>query len=240
MAYPNMLAGGMTAEGSFLPTELFAGESDIVTDRGTAGADIAILQIVALQEDGTVVPWTGSAGNASKAGTFTGTGTAADTITINGVAFTLVASAATTHEVTIGADAAGTAANLVAKINAVQDEVNVSAVAAGAVVTLTALEPGVGGNTITLAEASSAFSWAGAATTLSGGSAETESRAVGIAAQAATIGEGTPYFTGGVFNHEVLGWPAGTTTLAQRKAVFARTNIQISKLLGSATAMVLP
>lgn len=241
MPYPNLLAGGMTPEGTFLPFELFAGESDIVTDRGVIGATpITQFQVIARGEDGLLVPWSGVAGAASKAGTFSAAGTAADTITVNGIVFTLQTSLNTAHDVVIGATATETAANFAAKVNAAADDTNVTAVAVGPVVTLTAVEPGVGGNSIAISEASTSFSFAGGATALSGGASQRENRAIGIAAQAGAAGVSIPYFTAGVFNHEVLGWPAGVTTLAQRQAVFDRTNIGVAKLLGSTTPMTLP
>lgn len=55
-----------------------------------------------------------------------------------------------------------------------------------------------------------------------------------IAAQpvnAATPGAWVPIFTGGVFNHEALVWPAGTNTLALRQQAFAGTNIGVRQLL---------
>lgn len=55
-----------------------------------------------------------------------------------------------------------------------------------------------------------------------------------IAAQpieAATPGVYVPIFTGGVFNHEALVWPAGTNTLALRQQAFAGTNIGVRQLL---------
>lgn len=57
-----------------------------------------------------------------------------------------------------------------------------------------------------------------------------ETIAIGIAAQAGVLNTFAPYYVGGVFNPDALVWPASVTTLAQRKAVFARTNIQITKL----------
>lgn len=56
----------------------------------------------------------------------------------------------------------------------------------------------------------------------------------GIIAQpvaATTPGSWVPVFTGGVFNHEALVWPAGTNTLALRKQAFAGTNIGVRQLL---------
>lgn len=56
--YPNLLAGGLTDEGDFVPFELFAGESDIVTSQGTAGATaLEQFRVVARDTDGTLIPW---------------------------------------------------------------------------------------------------------------------------------------------------------------------------------------
>lgn len=118
---------------------------------------------------------------ASKAGTFSGVGTAADTITIDGVVYTLRAAPTTVaNEVKIGVDAATTAANLVAAINKAAGggtlygsltviHPTVRATALGAVVTLTAKVAGVGGNSIAISESGTGFSFAGGATALSGG-----------------------------------------------------------------------
>lgn len=241
MSYPDLLAGGVTDEGTFTPTEIYAGESDVVTDRGVAGATITILQIVARDEDGTIIPWAPGGGAATIAGTFSGVGTADDTITINGVVFVLKATAASALQVTIGGTPTITATNFAAKVNA-NPECGVRATSAGAVVTLTAAESGPAGNAVAISESGTGFSFAGAATSLAGGSAETqtESRPVGIAAQAATVGEGIPYFSGGVFNHAALVWPAAIDTFDERRAAFDRTNLQISKLLGVSTRMTFP
>lgn len=48
---------------------------------------------------------------------------------------------------------------------------------------------------------------------------------------ATTPGGWGPIFTGGVFNHEALVWPAGTNTLALRQQAFAGTNIGVRQLL---------
>lgn len=63
--YPNLLAGGITAENSFAPFELWAGEADLVTSQGTAGTDIPQFTVVARAggSGGTVnliVPWSGT------------------------------------------------------------------------------------------------------------------------------------------------------------------------------------
>lgn len=117
---------------------------------------------------------------ASKAGTFSGTGTADDTITIGSTVYKLVASPADPFDVDIGANAGATAANLAAAINAgagagtaygtgTTAHPTVTATVEGAVVTVTAKTAGEGGNSIALAESGTGFSWAGGATTLSGG-----------------------------------------------------------------------
>lgn len=54
----------------------------------------------------------------------------------------------------------------------------------------------------------------------------------GIAAVAVAAGQDCPYFTGGDFNHEALVWPAGVTTLAQRKQIFkGLKTINVSTIL---------
>lgn len=54
--------------------------------------------------------------------------------------------------------------------------------------------------------------------------------AIGIACNPASAGTSVAYYVGGFFNHLALEWPAGVTTLAARKAVFARTPIRIGHL----------
>jgi hypothetical protein len=103
---------------------------------------------------------------ASTFGTFTDEPSAADTVTINGVAFTARASAAVANEFnlvsggTAPADAAGNATALAASINAsVTAKIKniIKASAALGVVTLTCLVPGAIGNLCTLAESMDNF-----------------------------------------------------------------------------------
>jgi phage tail sheath gpL-like len=78
---------------------------------------------------------------------------ATNTVTINGVVFTCVASGATGNQYNVGTDTV-TAANLAAAINAsVTAKIAgyVTAVANGAVVTVTAVMPGLAANMFTLA-----------------------------------------------------------------------------------------
>lgn len=59
--YPNMLAGGVTLEGTFAPFELWAGESDIVTSQGTADVTaIEQFRVLARSTTGTLIPWDGA------------------------------------------------------------------------------------------------------------------------------------------------------------------------------------
>lgn len=77
---------------------------------------------------------------------------ATNTVTVNGIAFTCMASGATGDQYNVGADDTATAVNLVAAINAntTLDGMIVATSALG-VVTVTALVPGELGNAITLA-----------------------------------------------------------------------------------------
>lgn len=52
---PNYLAGNGDL-GSWGPTQIFAGEADIVTEGGAAGADIEIYQVIAKNAAGAMVP----------------------------------------------------------------------------------------------------------------------------------------------------------------------------------------
>ena len=54
-----------------------------------------------------------------------------------------------------------------------------------------------------------------------------------VAAQAASTGQQCPYFKSGCFNHEIIGWPAGTAldTYAERKAFFGNRPLSVGKLL---------
>lgn len=76
-----------------------------------------------------------------------------DVVTVNGVAFTAQAGAATLGTATFQAATSNdaTATSLAAQINAHADLAEVSAEAVGAVVTITAVDSGSGGNAITLA-----------------------------------------------------------------------------------------
>jgi hypothetical protein len=173
-------------------------------------------------------------------GTFSGVGTANDTITLNGVVFTLVAAAASANQVTIGGTPTQTASNFAAKVNGLSGTTLMHATANGAAVTLNAVTPGTAGNSLAIAESGTGFSFTGAATTLAGGAAAVAGTAIGISAQPAVAGDNIPFYTGGFFNWQAITWPASVTTLEQAKAVFDRTNIEIGRILGTSARMTIP
>jgi len=117
---------------------------------------------------------------------FTGDPTAADTLTINGVAFTARASGAVANEFNIVTGANGTA--LAAAINAstsakIKNIIKATATTAQAI-TITCLVPGTIGNLCTLAESMDNFAITGSATALAGGTEDTDVElAVGLAAE---------------------------------------------------------
>lgn len=95
--------------------------------------------------------------------TFSGTGSADDTVTVGTTVYTLKAAPSAAYEVDIGSDATETGANLAAAINAgagagtaygtgTEAHPLVSASAAAGVVTVTALNDGTAGNSIALAK----------------------------------------------------------------------------------------
>lgn len=186
---------------------------------------------------------------AQLAGTFSGVGTANDTITIAGVVYTLKAAPTTVaNEVKIGASAAATAENLVAAINAgagagtnygslTVANPSVTAVADGAVVLFVARTPGEAGNAIAVSEDGTGFSFAGGATALAGGNDQIGVRALGVLAQAASLGgsgsaNGQVWYSG-AFNQDALVWDPSFTTDAQKQAAFdgapTPTTIIVSK-----------
>lgn len=256
--YRNPIVQGVDNIGRFDQFDLYAGEGDIVTNAGRAadGVAIAQFQILSLDVNGRLIPYTAAEfAYASGTLTFTAEPAAADTLTINGVVITFIANGAVPvgAQVAIGvaADFSDVAANLAALINGTPDStdpntsfpvygtpplagVGVTADQAAGVLTLSAIAPGAAGD-VTLAISATQPGLSAAA--LAGGGAEVDiepDKAIGIAAQAcaaATPGTSIPYWTAGIFNHEVLGWPAALDTLAQRQRVFAGTTIGVRQLL---------
>lgn len=109
--------------------------------------------------------------------TFNNAGVAGDTLTVNGVVFTAVASGATGNQYDVGATAAITAANaqaaLAASASALVAASYLSSSVAGAVVTITSAFIGLSGNQATLSAAQASITASGAR--LAGGAAATGS-----------------------------------------------------------------
>lgn len=122
-------------------------------------------------------------------------GVAADTLTVNGIAITFVASGATGNQVLVGVSAAATAANIQTFLSAATDPELLEATYATVsnVTTITYREIGTQGNSFTLAKSSSNITISGA--TLTGGTDIS-----GIAVEAAPSG---------VDIAAPLGWLAG-------------------------------
>lgn len=58
---PDFLAGSRIV-GDYAPFQLFAGEEKVVTDKGVVAEDVLQYQVIALDADGAIVPYTGTAG----------------------------------------------------------------------------------------------------------------------------------------------------------------------------------
>ena len=105
-------------------------------------------QVTTVIDDGNAVTATGTI-------TFSGPGQAADTVLINGVTFTAVASGATNNQWNVGGTATLSAAALAAAINS-STTLLVSGVVSAAnlagVLTISALLPGQAGNAVTIAK----------------------------------------------------------------------------------------
>lgn len=238
--YPPLLASGVNDLGRFDQFDLYAGESDIVTDQGQAADGVAWTQFQVLMRDadGRLIPFTAPSGDyATGSYVVGGQPTAGDTITVNGIALTFRATPTLDDEIAIGGTTAITAQNIADVINADPERFNVVATVSGTTVTITAEDAGTAGNSITIVEGVTSASFTVSGATLSGANAAEDvpsGNAVAIAAQpvaAATPGGWGPVFTGGVFNHEALVWPANLATLDERKRAFDGTNIGVRQLL---------
>jgi hypothetical protein len=109
---------------------------------------------------------------------------ATDVVTVNGVTFACVASGADETEFNIGDDDTESAANAAATINASENAAIagiVVATSAAAVLTITAVRPGLQGNAITIASVDSTIT-ASAARLASGADGDTETLNFGKAA----------------------------------------------------------
>jgi phage tail sheath gpL-like len=122
---------------------------------GSFGRLLSYLEMIKAKARHAYVKVQRAAVRATGTVTFTGAPTAADTVTINGVAFTARASGAVANEFNIGGTVTLTAAALAAAINAsVTAKIAgyVTATSLAGVVTVTATEPGLAGNVFTITE----------------------------------------------------------------------------------------
>lgn len=168
--------------------------------------------------------------------TFSGVGTAADTITIGSQVYTLRAAPTTVaNEVKIGATGAETASNLIAAINGgtgagslygsltlPHQDVIASSGGSG-IVTLTAKVGGTAANSIATTE--SGTSTAFGAATLTGGTALPVNRAIGILLVDITTDgsgshKGVPIYRAGCFNPDALIWDASYSTDREKFLAF--------------------
>ena len=127
----------------------FDGSGDVATinlDNGTATGDVT-----GVKASGTI--------------TFTGLPVANETITVNAIVYTFKATASLDTEITIGADATATAANVVSVVEANDSAIDAASVLG--VVTISAAATGEYGNAMTLAETATNTAVSGA--TLTGG-----------------------------------------------------------------------
>lgn len=226
----------VTAEG------VIVGEypAQFVEDKPTAyNQTLLAYTVVGFNESGEVVKATNLVSPAAPAIgvlTFSGVGTANDTITIGAVTYTLVADPTTTaNEVEIGATAAETATNLIAAINAeagagtiygsatvVHPTVVARSNGAG-VVGLVAKTPGATGNAIATTEAGTGTSFAAA--TLTGGVAQIGAKAAGVLMYPVTTGGSGDKLVARVLrsacvNPDRLVWDASFDTDAKKYAAF--------------------
>jgi hypothetical protein len=195
----------------------------------------AQFSVVGLDAAGKLALATYGAAAAAATGTltFSGVGTAADTITIGTRTYTLVAALTAANQVLIGASVTASAANLVAAINGAAgagttygaDTVShpsVTASSAVGVVTITAKELGPNGNDVVTTEAGTGTSFGAA--TLAGGRNLGGVKPIGVLAQSATLGAtgtlGAPVWYSGCFNRDALIWHGSYDTNAKKEAAF--------------------
>lgn len=227
------LAGNETVA-TFSPTQLYAGEADIVTTQGVVASGQVCSEFQVMSKSGGQLFKWNKDGKAQASITFSGVGTADDTVTINGDVITLKAAAAAgAAEVTIGGTATATAQALKAYINDHSDTLGVTASGDAAVLTLTANEPGAAGNGITLAEASTAATVSAA--TLTGGGDDSIPygvlpHAIDTSAAGLDADSDSPIIIGGVLNYDAL--EADSATYEELREAFANgnSNIVIQKL----------
>jgi hypothetical protein len=215
------LAASNLTLGTFSPVQLYSGEKPPVTTSYVV-EDTAVLakyEVVALNSAGEVCAWDPMAydtiGDAYATGTitFSGTGTAADTITLNGTVITMRGGdAAGDDEFNIGASATLSAQAFKTLVNTYPDVYDVVATGGAAAITLTRRIPGTAGNAYTTTESGTGASFGAA--TLTGGTDIVVKRykgvPIGITMQACDNtddGKSVPVLIEGVLNPDALVWP---------------------------------
>lgn len=231
MPYPDLLAGGITELGRYDPASPYLGGGDTGAMQAADGQAIQQWQVCTYDAAGRVVPYTGGGDYATGTLTFNANPTAAQTLTINGIAITFVAAGATGMQVNIGATTTATAQATKALINA-NPSFAVGASGDLNILTLRANTAGAAGNAVTLAISGTNPAVSGA--TLTGGGT-TEGVPTGgpalISAQPVLAGGWGPFFISGRFDHKLLIWPAGMEAAATRRAAFAGTPFNIYTVL---------
>ena len=225
------------------------------------GADTVLpaRTVVALDGAGNIiVAEFGSVAGSKATGvlTFSGVGTASDTITVGGRVYTLVAALTPggVDEVLIGASATATAQAFKNAINAdaatlgvthdaASDHPSVVASGAAAAITLTANAAGVGGNSVTTVESGTGTSFGAA--TLTGGTeaASTAPRAIGFTKYATNNAGGAAgavrveVTRWGCFNPDALVWDASYDTLTKKLYAFEGAPSPTSIIIRQPTTM---
>ncbi len=255
----DLLAGVAAQSSDTIPApgvSLFAGDYPAISVEylpAAAGHTFVANQVVGFDGAGKLAP----AEYASVAGvkatgtlTFAGVGTAADTVTISGRVYTLVAAlTGAADEVLIGGSVTASALNMKNAINAdpatldithgsETDHPSVIATSAAGVVTVTANAAGTGANAVTTTESGSGTSWGAA--TMAGGSnpSNTGVQAIGIVTYApsavTTDGSLVGVYRTGNFNMDRLVYDASYSTNDLKRFAFqgapAPTNIIVQKL----------
>lgn len=246
---------GYEASDTFVINDLFnSAIPHPVTEDFPVAADVEIpvFSVVGEGTDGNLALATyGSqqAKAATGALTFSGVGTADDTITVGSVTYTLKAAPTTVaNQVKIGATAAETAANLIAAVNkaagggtaygsntVAHPDVQAESLG-GAIVGITAKVPGLAGNALATTETGTNTSFGAA--TLTGGEDAFGVKPIGITTAAVydvNTAQRVAVYRAGNFNPAALNWHASFDTDAKKAVAFrgspAPTNIVIRKRL---------
>lgn len=214
------------------------GEVPTSTFQVGPNSDFKLYEVVGVASTGFLAKATYSGTEASGVLTFSGAGTAGDTVTIGTEVYTLVAALsvgpAVENEVLIAGTAALTAANMAAAINGgagagvvysgtTQKHPFVDASVAGAAVTVVAEVAGTGGNAIATTESGTSTSWA-AATLTTGANDAGGVKAAGIMTAPVVTGANqsttVDLYRGGHWNMDALVWDTSFDSDAKKRTAF--------------------